>query len=361
MEQLLTLGQFLNEKATREDLVQEQRLLYKNVFGQFDALNECLDEAMTLVDMGIFDGLVYEDLENDALYENLFKKAKEKLAAAKKTLADKGKKALSDTQEMILAIGGDIAKVIKMAVEAIAKACKEAFNMAAAAAKKAAEKSKAEIKKSIESMKDKNKLSEEIKNGKAMLGAMKAWVMGGFHKEAAKGMQTAAKQDEGFSQYAMELALYKSINEAVVSGDLDFTDLVNEAGGAKIPFISSIAAKLNKVPPFKQLYAVKNKVKDVVGNALEKFSIWATEVAGAPGPYKFVALATIIGIIVEMEVKGIGKKLLKVAFHAIPFAGTIISWAATVAKYLAYIAIIETLLAEVSGGEKDNPEAQTEK
>ena len=360
MEQLLTLGQFLNEKATREDLVQEQRLLYKNVFGQFDALNECLDEAMTLVDMGIFDGLVYEDLENDVLYENLFKKAKEKLADAKKTLADKGKKALSDTQEMILAIGGDVAKVIKMAVEAIAKACKEAFNMAAAAAKKAAEKSIAEIKKSIESMNDKNKISEEIKYAKAMLGAMKAWVMGGFHKEAAKGMQAAAKQEEGFSQYAMELALYKSINEAVVSGDLDFTDLVNEAG-AKIPFISSIAAKLNKVPPFKQLYAVKNKVKDVVGNALEKFSIWATEVAGAPGPYKFIALATIIGIIVEMEVKGIGKSLLKVAFHAIPFAGTIISWAATVAKYLAYIAIIETLLAEVSGGEKDNPEAQTEK
>ena len=356
MEQLLTLNQFLNEKATREDLLQEQRLLYKNVFGQFEELNECLDEAMALVDLGVFDGLVYEDLENDALYENLFQKAKDKLAAAKKTLADKGKKALSDTQETILKIGGDITKVIKMAIEAIAAACKKAYEAVSAAAKKAAEGKSGELRDKISSMKDKSSLATEIKNAKAMLGSMKAWVMGGFNKEAAKAMQTAAKQDEGFSQYSMELALYKSINEAVVAGELDFTDLVNE-GGAKIPFISAIAAKLNKIPPFKQLYAVKNKVKDFVGNALETFSVWATEVSGAPGPYKFVALATLIGIIVEMEVKGIGKKLLKTAFHAIPFAGTIISWAATVAKYLAYIAIIETLLSEVKGGEKETSEA----
>jgi len=354
MKYLSLFEDFLDEKASKEDIIQEQRSLYKNIFGQFNELNECLDEAMILVDLGVFDDLIYEDIESDALYENLFDKAKEKFAAVKQTLADKGKNALSDGQKMILKIGGDITKIIKAAIEAIAKACKEAFDMATAAAKKAAEKSKAEIKKSIESMKDKNKLSEEIKNGKAMLGAMKAWVMGGFHKEAAKGMQSVAKQDEGFSQYAMELALYKSINEAVVSGDLDFTDLVNEAGGAKIPFLSTIAAKLNKVPPFKQLYAVKNKVKDAVGGALEKFSIWATEVAGAPGPYKFIAISTIIGVIVEMEVKGIGKNLLKAAFHTIPFVGTIISFAASTAKYLAYIAIIETLLAEISGEEKEN-------
>ena len=53
-----------------------------------------------------------------------------------------------------------------------------------------------------------------------------------------------------------------------------------------------------------------------------------------------------------MEVKGVGKKLLKFAVHGIPMVGTIISIAATVAKYLAYIAIIETLLSEVQGNEE---------
>ena len=355
MQRLLTINQFINEKATKAQVLVEQREMYKNIFGQFTEIKPFMNEAVALVDAGIFDDMLIENLVNmneDDIYENLFQKAKEKFNRAKEVIKQKGKGALTDTQEMILKLGGDVSKVIKLIVENIAAACKKAYETVASAASAAAEKSKAELKKSLESMKDKNKLSEEIKNAKAMLKAMKGWVMGGFNQEATKAMTTAAKQDEGFSQYTMELALYKSINEAIAVGELDFSDMINEGGGAKIPFISSIAAKLNKIPPFQQLYAVKNKVKDFVGNGLETFSVWATEVAGAPGPYKFVALATLIGIIVEMEVKGIGKKLLKVAFHAIPFAGTIISWAATVAKYLAYIAIIETLLAEVAPKEE---------
>ena len=57
-----------------------------------------------------------------------------------------------------------------------------------------------------------------------------------------------------------------------------------------------------------------------------------------------------------ISLKGVGKKLLKLAFHGIPMVGTVISWAATIAKYLAYIAIIETLLAEAQGEEE--PEQQ---
>lgn len=358
--QILTFESFINQAVTKDLVVAEQRALYKNIFGQFSELDDHIGEAMAMVDMGIFDDMLVENLVNmdeDEIYENLFKKAKEKFDAAVQTAKEKGKKALSDAQEVILKIGGDIGKLIKLVVENIASAAKKAYDMTAAAAKKAASAKTSDLKAKIGGMKDKNSLAIEIKNAKAMLGAMKGWVMGGFSKEAAGAMQTAAKQEESFSSNTLELALYKSINEAIVSGELDFTTMVNEGGGAKIPFISTIAAKLNKIPPFKQLYAVKNKVKDFVGNALEKFSVWATEAAGAPGPYKFVALATLIGIIVEMEVKGVGKKLLKTAFHAIPFAGTIIVWAAEVAKYLAYIAIIETILAEVQGGEKEEAKA----
>jgi hypothetical protein len=185
-----------------------------------------------------------------------------------------------------------------------------------------------------------------------MLKGLADYTLSGFSKEAAKGMAQAAKTEESNMHYQMELGIYKSINEAIKDGSLNFADMINEAGGAKIPFVSTIAAKLNKIPPFSLLYAVKNKVKKITGSALNKISVWATELAGAPGPYKFVALATIIGVIVEMEVKGVGKKLLKYSLHAIPGAGTVIAITADVAKYLAYIAIIETLLAEVKGSEE---------
>jgi hypothetical protein len=108
------------------------------------------------------------------------------------------------------------------------------------------------------------------------------------------------------------------------------------------------------------LYQVKNAVKDVVGGALDKFSVWATEVTGAPGPYKFVALATLVGILVEMEVKNTFKHAAMdvVLQMGLPGVGTVIKYTATVAKYLAYVAIIETLLAEVHG-QQDEKEPQT--
>ena len=190
-----------------------------------------------------------------------------------------------------------------------------------------------------------------------MLGAFANWINNGFVKGAEKGMTQAAKQEEAINFLQFEIMLTENVNEAILSGELDLNDLVNEGGTVKIPFVSSIAKKLNKIPPFKTLYGVKNAAKDIVGSGLEKFSGYATEVAGAPGPYKFIALATIIGIIVEMEVKGAFKSLLKFALHGIPFVGTVISWAATIAKYLAYIAIIETILAEAQGEEKE-PEPQ---
>lgn len=337
------------EYATRSQVIAEQRSMYINIFNQFEEVKPVINEAIALVDAGLFDDMLLEDLmsiDDASIEENLIQKAKEKFDKAVAVAKEKGKQALTDTQQMIIKIGGDIGKVIKLVVQNIAKACKTAYDKVYAMALKAGKAKAPEIKDAIEGVTDKSLLANEIVNATKMLKSFKAWVLSGFHKEMAQAMQKAAKDsdtNESFSPYGMELGLYKSINEAVLSGELDFSTL-NEAGGVKIPFVSSIAAKLNKIPPFSLLYKVKNKVKDFVGNSLEKFSVWATEVAGAPGPYKFVALATIIGVITEMEVKDVGKKLLKASLHSIPFAGTVIVWTATIAKYLAYIAIIETLI-----------------
>lgn len=363
MKHLYLFEEFVNTQATRNDIILEHRSLYKNIFMQFDDLSDHMNEAMALVDAGIFDDMLVEnivDMEEDEIYENLFKKAKEKFDAAVQTAKQKGKEALTDTQKVLVKLGGDITNIIKLVVQKIAEACKAAFEWGAQQAKAAMSKGKEDCKKAIKGVKDPKNLVQEVKNAKAMLSSVKAWVLGGFSKESAKAMAAAAKQDEGFSQYTLELALYKAINEAVVSGQLNFSEMINEGGGFKIPFVSTIAAKLNKIPPFKQLYQVKNAVKDVVGGALDKFSVWATEVTGAPGPYKFVALATLVGILVEMEVKNTFKHAAMdvVLQMGLPGVGTVIKYTATVAKYLAYVAIIETLLAEVHG-QQDEKEPQT--
>lgn len=355
---LQTFEQFVYNKATQAEVIQEQRLMYKNIFGQFNEIKPILNEAHAMVDAGIFDDMLIEHLmvmDESEINENLFQKAKDKFNSAIATAKEKGKSALSDAQKVLIKLGGDISNVIKLIVKEIAAAAKKAFDTAKSVATKAASKSKGAIVKAVNGAKDKSLLATEIKNAKGMLGGLQKWVLSGFHKEAAKGMVDAAKTEESY--YTIELGIYKAINEAINSGDLDFSDMINEGGGAEIPFVSSIAAKLNKIPPFSLLYKIKNAVKKVVGGALDKLSVWATEAAGAPGPYKFVALATIIGVIAEMEVKGVGKKLLKHSLHAIPGAGTVIVIAADVAKYLAYIAIIETLLAEVQGGDKEEAKA----
>ena len=360
---ILEYNEFLLEKQ----LIRSRRNLAISVFERLEEVQPILIEAVDMVELGIFDEFTLESFSNfteEELNENLFKKAKEKLQQAKQTIKQKGKDALSATQERIIKIGGDVSKVIKIVIKQIQEAVKKAFDNGKAVAQKAISKGKGEVSAALKKIKDPKKLSEDLKNAKAMLSATAKWITSGFSKEAAGAMNKAAKESggetkESFNPVYFEIMITEGIASSIRSGELNLEDIVNEGGGAKLPFISTIAAKLNEYPPFKQLYAIKNKTKDVVGGGLEKFSTWATEVAGAPGPYKFVALATIIGILVEMEVKGIGKKLLKFALHGIPGVGTVISVAATVAKYLAYIAILETLLAEINDIKKeDKPKAE---
>lgn len=360
---ILEYHEFLLEKQ----LIRSRRDLAISVFERLEKIQPILTEAIEMVELGIFDNFTLETFSNfteEELNENLFKIAKEKLEKAKETIKQKGKDALSNAQQKIIKFGGDVSKVIKTVIKQIQDAVKSAFDAGKSIAQKAIAKGKEKISKAIGEIKDPKKLSEELKNGKAMLAATAKWITSGFSKEAAGAMSKAAKDSgketkESFNPIYFELMITEGITHSIKSGEINLDELINEGGeGPKIPFISTIAAKLNEYPPFKQLYAIKNKTKKLVGGGLEKFSVWATDVAGAPGPYKFIALATIIGILVEMEVKGVGKKLLKFALHGIPGVGTIISVAATVAKYLAYIAIIETVLSEVQGEEDPKKEPE---
>lgn len=341
---LLKYEDFMLETVTKKDLVIEHRNLYRNIFSQVEEIKPVLNEAMFLVEAGVFDDLLIENLLNSTdveLYENLIQKAKEKFNKAVEIAKEKGKQALSATQEVIIKIGGDIGKVIKMIINALTESLKEAWDKMSALGNSAVSKFSDQIKSKVEKV-DKNKLIDEIKNANTVLSAMKGYVLGGFVKQAAGAMEKGASIEESnFNPYAFELAIYKSINESILNGSIDINELIIEGGGAKIPFVSAIGAAVNKIPPFSLLYKVKNLAKDISGGMLATISKYATELVGAPGPYEFAALATLIGVAAEVYVK---HKASHSLVHAVPGLGTIIGIAGNVAYCLAFIAVLEALI-----------------
>jgi ElaB/YqjD/DUF883 family membrane-anchored ribosome-binding protein len=340
---LYTYDQFLLEK----ELVKSQRQLMVNIFEQFAELKPIMETATMMVEEGFFDMPLMMITE-----ENLFQKAKAKFDQAVQVAKEKGKQALSDAQEKIIKIGGNIANVIKLIVEKLKEWVGELWKGAQAWYNKAASGKTAELKEKIEGSDDKYKteLANEVSNFKKVSSGVGSWIASGFIKDAAKGAMAAAKEDEKSNESILfDLTIMNAINEAVIAGQIDFTDLVNEGGdGHGIPFVSAIAHKMHEVPPFNLLDKVKKGAEKVAGGALNTISYYATELAGAPGPYKFVALAGLIGIIAEVKFKGVAKHAL---LHAIPGLGTVASIVSNVAMGLAVIAIVETLMKKEEGGE----------
>lgn len=329
---LLTFESFV----TNQNIVETRRELMVNIFNQFDEIKPIMNEAILLVNEGIFDD-GFENINE----ENLISKMKSKFDTAMQVAKQKGKDALTDAQEKIIKLGGNIAGVIKLIIEKLKEWTNEALKGAVSFYKKIAGEKSGEIKKAIDNKGDegKKKIAVEVKNLKNIASSTTKWVTSGFSSEATKAAAAAAKED---IKESFELAVLQSINEAVINGDIDFTDMIDESEGG-IPFVSTIAHKMHHVPPFNLLDKVKQGAEKIAGGTLNKFSYYATKLAGAPGPYEFVALAAIIGIIAEVKFKGVAKHAV---LHAIPGLGMIAGIISNIAMALAVIAIVETVLIE---------------
>lgn len=340
---LLDYNSFLVEKR----LVESRRTLLINIFNQFEDIKPVINEAIAIVEAGIFDESF--DMINE---ENLIDKMRKKFDSAVQIAKQKGKQALSDTQQKILKLGGDIGNVIKLMVTELKKWVTETFKNTKAAYSTFAKSKGKEIANAFHNAEEgtKNRIIKEVGHLKEISKAVMGWISTGFVKDVAKGSQEAAKEDTNEAINSLfELAIIDSINEAIITGQLDFTELVEE-GGDGIPFVSSIAHKLHHVPPFNVLDKIKKGAEDITGIVLNKLSYYATEFAGAPGPFEFVALATIVGIITEVEVKHVAKHAL---VHAIPGIGLFASIVSSTALALAVIGILEAL---ISGDEKKQSE-----
>ena len=337
MKNILTLNEFLAEKNTKAVIVEEQRQLYINVFNQFDDLKPVMNEAILLVEAGVFDFNMSMLFEQELNEESIAQKMKQKFDSAVKIAKEKGKQALSDAQEKIIKLGGSIVNVIKLIVEKLKEWMTAAFEAAKSAYTSSVSASSKKISEAVSKMgKDtKNELINDVKQMGTVTASVGKWIGGKFAGDAAKGLQAAATENESF-----EIEIYRSINEAIKNGEIDFTDLLNEGDGG-IPFVSKIAHKLHHVPPFNLLDKIKQGAEKITGGALAKFSYYATKLADAPGPYQFAALAAIVGILVEVQVKGVAKHAI---LHAVPGLGLVLSIISNTAMCLAIVGIIETMI-----------------
>lgn len=342
--ELLTYESFL----TSSKVVESRRQLLVNIFNQFEEIKPIMNEAVLIVESGSFD----EIFEGEINEESIIAKMKDKLSQAVTVAKEKGKEALTGAQQKIIQLGGNIVNVIKLMIGKLKEWISAAFSAAKSFYNKAASGKSAEIKDMISKAGSdtKNLMLKEIGHLKAVTSATATWVMSGFSKEATKAATEAAKEDV---KESFELAILDSMNEAVLSGELDFADILESDGhDAGIPFVSAIAHKMHHIPPFNLLDKVKQGAEKVAAGALNKLSYYATELAGAPGPFKFVALASVIGIIAEVQFKGVAKHAL---IHALPGIGTIAYLISHVAMGLAVVGIVEAIIkAEKEGHEGED-------
>ena len=340
---ILKYDQFLNHKT----LTESRRTLMINIFNQFEDVKPYMNEAVLLVESGIFDNAFDDELNE----ESIMAKMKAKFDNAVQIAKEKGKKALTDTQEKILQLGGKIGSVIKTLVSALAKWISDTFSAAKAHFSKVASASNDKITAAVTKIEDTNKLAIEVKNLKAVIGSTGAWLKSGLVNQVSGAAASAAKEDanENIDIPVFEIILLESINDAVISGDLNFMDLLEGEGG--IPFVSAIAHKLHEFPPFNLLHKVQGAAEKVASGVLNKLSYYATELAGAPGPYEFVALAAIIGIVAEVQFKGMAKTAI---INLIPGIGTIASVISYVAMGLAVVGIVEALIKKQGEDQKSD-------
>jgi gas vesicle protein len=263
--------------------------------------------------------------------ENLIDKMKRKYDDVVATAKEKGKSALSDAQEKILAFGGKIQNVIKLVVQKVSKFLRETWDAARSAASSAVDKVKDKIEKKVEGVKDKNLLSKEVDGFKNIAKGGVTWAINGFPKDLADAEMKAVKVDEAeMTEFLLEAALE-------ISNDKNFMSLFESEDG--IPFVSAIAHKLHEFPPFNLLHKIADKAGKVAKNVLDKAAIFFNEVAGTP-VIQFVVLPVLIGVVVEYNVKSLALGPLQ----AIPGIGTIASLIGTIALTLAVVTVVESII-----------------
>ena len=307
--------------------------------------------------------------------ESIADKLKAKAAAALKVIKDKGKEYLSDTQEVILKLGGNISALIGKIMSVIKAFLTKAWGWIQQQVESGYAKSKEGIIKAASGkFKGKSDVAKaEVKNLGAMAKGAAAWCTGGAVGDMEKGMNDAGKVDESFA-YILENGFYLAASELILEDEsfveyLKTDDLYEGGGGIKIPFLSALAHKLGNIQPFKALHDAEHAAGDAANSGLGKISSVLSKIAKAPGPFEFTIVGAIFALVtgyaIKAGVKNIVHEIGASAFGAmvvglIPGVGVILMCMKYAAKGIWCVGICETALSIATKGEDHKEEEPKE-
>ena len=320
--------------------------------------------------------LIFEDSLNEE-GESIADRFKAKAVAALQVAKEKGKKYLSDTQEMILKIGGNIKGVIDKILEAVKAFLAKSWEFI----KSQVESNYDKIKEKVtEAAKGKFKgqadiAKKEVKNLGAMADGTLKWCTGGFTEQMSKTLDKASEVSESYI-LALENAYYLASSELINENE-DFANYlmeeINEGDhgheGPKIPFLSALAHKVAGLEPFKSLHKVEHAAGDAANKGLSGISSILTKVANAPGPFEFVLVGGIFALITGYAIKaGVKSILLEIGAGALgamvvstlPGIGTVLMGMKYAAKAIWCVGVCETAISLVSKGEEHKEDKKEE-
>jgi hypothetical protein len=277
-------------------------------------------EESIIIGIILESNLINEFYNNDVeiLNEESFKeKLAKKVGSIKKTIKEKGKSALSDTQEKIMKIGSNVKSYVSVIIKTVKKQIEKILGIIKTAAKKAVESSD-KIKEKVKENEGKKEFVGEIKNFKEMYGGAVKWFKSGFVKDLEESMTKKATNE------TLELHVYETLIEGIQSHEITIDSLLEEdtKGKPKIPFFSKLVDGIRKIPPIKQLWDFGLYAEKVANNALHKASVFLNKAAGTSGPHKFPKLGMMVGLGLEV----LARKPLELGLIAlVPALGIIVT------------------------------------
>lgn len=287
-----------------------------------------------------------------------------KAAQAKEVIKSGTEKAKDKAVQFIAKYGEKFGTYIKMIVDQIRKFLKGAWDYIKTTTTSSLAKDKAVLIEHIKSAKYEGaKIKEEVTNMKDMGAAAMKFLGGGVVKQMEDGMMKAGND----TSESVLLCLSECIHEdkQIISDILSFDPKkMYESDGVSIPGLSKLAHKLAKYPPFSWLHSFEDLVKEKTNNMLTKISYYLKEATGAGGPYEFVIIGTLVGLVAGYGVKtgvhdvvhsagltAVGSAIA-IIIPGVALLLTIMSW---IAKGIWVVGILETTVAAISDNSTEAP------
>lgn len=291
-----------------------------------------------------------------------------------KTKADKAKDAIKQGAEsakaagtkLIAKIGDSFNSVVKIIVESISGFLAKAWEFIKAQTTAAYSRYADDVKKHVARWKhdQKHDAATEVANMKSMGQFGANYIVKKFPSDAKSAIGKTSNMETNESlDRILEQSMYVAMIECIKEDSIKFFkelnefkeyinnfDILNEAGHGHdvhiesdvpaLPGLSMISHKLSKLPPFKWLHDIEHIVGNKFNNVFEKVSLWLSKVANGPGPYVFVYIGSVVGLVAGSKIKHgihdiveyIGEKALGATIAAM-MPG--IGWLLTALKILA--------------------------